>query len=205
MPRDTFENLPKEKKERVLDAALDEFAAHTFREATVSGIVEKAGIPKGSFYQYFEDKKDLYRHLVEMSQIRKMNYMRDVLEEERGNSDVFERLRRLYSVGFRFARENPRLLAIGQNLLKEKEELRRELLDPNAPGALDLLREILREGVKDGEIDPEADLEVAAELIISYNMSLIDTFLESPVEKAKKKSLDKIDRMIYILKQGLGH
>ena len=59
MPKETFLNLPEEKRNRILDAAIQEFAANPYDVASISNIVRKVGIAKGSFYQYFEDKKDL--------------------------------------------------------------------------------------------------------------------------------------------------
>ena len=60
MPKETFFNLPEVKRGAILDAALEEFAAYPYDQASVNRIVARAGIPKGSFYQYFENKKDLY-------------------------------------------------------------------------------------------------------------------------------------------------
>ncbi len=56
MPRPTFFNLPAEKQEQVFRAAVEEFATHPYGAAAVNRIVARAGIAKGSFYQYLEDK-----------------------------------------------------------------------------------------------------------------------------------------------------
>lgn len=60
MPTKTFFHLPKEKQQRLLDAAKTEFSRASLREASIANIVKLAEIPRGSFYQYFEDKEDLY-------------------------------------------------------------------------------------------------------------------------------------------------
>ena len=202
MPKDTFYNLDNEKRSRVLNAALEEFGSRSFHQVTVSKIVEKADISKGSFYQYFESKKDLYRFLIKMSQEKKLVFMKGVLKKME-DEDVFYQLRRLYRAGFRFAEKNPRLLAIGQNLMKEDEELRRELLDQSVSSGEDFIEEMLEQGVEDGEIDPEANLSVAASMIAQYNLNLADLFLRTPIEEGAEEFLAKIDDMIYILKQGL--
>ncbi len=64
MPKPTFHNLPEAKQARIMDAAAAEFAAYPFEAASVNRIVRAAGIAKGSFYQYFNDMVDLYRHLM---------------------------------------------------------------------------------------------------------------------------------------------
>jgi AcrR family transcriptional regulator len=47
----------KQKKNRILDSALELFAAHGFHKTTSKAIAAKAGVATGSFYRYFRDKK----------------------------------------------------------------------------------------------------------------------------------------------------
>lgn len=64
MPRQTFFNLPDEKKQILLKAAKKEFTRVSLAEASIANIVKEADIPRGSFYQYFDDKEDLYFYLL---------------------------------------------------------------------------------------------------------------------------------------------
>ena len=65
MPKETFLNLPKEKKEKITKAILKEFSRENFNKASISNIIEEANIPRGSFYQYFEDKEDALKYIIE--------------------------------------------------------------------------------------------------------------------------------------------
>ena len=64
MPTSTFLNLPEDKQTRLMDAASREFSEKPFNEASINKIIQEAGIPRGSFYMYFQDKEDLFRYLV---------------------------------------------------------------------------------------------------------------------------------------------
>ena len=64
MPRQTFLNLPEAKRARLMDALKAEFAARPYARASVDRVTAAAGVSKGSFYQYFQDKRDAYTHLV---------------------------------------------------------------------------------------------------------------------------------------------
>lgn len=64
MPTSTFFNLPPPKRERLLRAALAEFARRPYGEASINRIIQAAEIPRGSFYQYFADKADLFRYVL---------------------------------------------------------------------------------------------------------------------------------------------
>lgn len=55
MPKQTFINLSKEKKENILNEAMLEFGHYGFDLASIQRIIEQSGISRGSFYQYFED------------------------------------------------------------------------------------------------------------------------------------------------------
>ena len=65
MPKQTFFNLPNEKRETLIRAAKTEFSRVPLYEASIANIVKEADIPRGSFYQYFEDKNDLYFYLLD--------------------------------------------------------------------------------------------------------------------------------------------
>lgn len=48
-----------------MQAALDEFAAHGFHDASLNRVIEAAGISKGSLYYYFDGKEDLFAYVVQ--------------------------------------------------------------------------------------------------------------------------------------------
>ncbi|MCI8714974.1 MAG: TetR/AcrR family transcriptional regulator [Oscillospiraceae bacterium] len=64
MPTITFFNLPPPKREKLLRAAVAEFARKPCGEVSINRIIQAAEIPRGSFYQYFADKSDLFRHVL---------------------------------------------------------------------------------------------------------------------------------------------
>ncbi len=65
MPSETFKKLSTAKQRRVLEAAKEVFLEKPYEKITITGIVRRAKIPRGSFYQYFEGLDDLYRHLFD--------------------------------------------------------------------------------------------------------------------------------------------
>ncbi len=64
MVRPRFHRLAVAQQELILDAALREFASKGFAEASLNGIIDAAGISKGSMYYYFDGKEDLYAHVI---------------------------------------------------------------------------------------------------------------------------------------------
>ena len=85
MCKETFLRLPEEKRARVLNAAWDEFTTVSFAKASVNRIIRAAGIPRGSFYQYFEDKNDLFHDLMTQIHDQLTEGYRKVLARADGN------------------------------------------------------------------------------------------------------------------------
>ena len=65
MPKETFFNLDEAKRNKIVEAAKKEFIAHPLRKSRVSNIIKEASIPRGSFYQYFDDLDDLYYYVID--------------------------------------------------------------------------------------------------------------------------------------------
>src|SRR6056297_3074817 len=106
MPKATFMNLPGEKRDRIMTIAYKEFSANDYRKASLSKIVEKAGIAKGSVYQYFENKLDLYTYLVQEAAQEKIAYFQKWYTHT-GETDLFRQLYNMMSASLRFNLENP--------------------------------------------------------------------------------------------------
>ena len=87
MPTDTFFRLPEEKRARILEGAWSEFTAVPYAEASINRIVQTSRIPRGSFYQYFEDKNDLFLTLIDEIRDQFLDLFHDTLE--RSGGDLF--------------------------------------------------------------------------------------------------------------------
>ena len=94
MPSSTFFRLPEEKRQRLLDAAWEEFSRVSFADASINQIIKEAGIPRGSFYMYFQDKEDLFHYLMEESINEMLMVFEEVLRSQGG--DIFAALPAMY-------------------------------------------------------------------------------------------------------------
>lgn len=94
MPKLTFFNLAESKRKTLIEAAEKEFAKSPLYEASIANIVKMAGIPRGSFYQYFEDKEDLYFYLLDEKLKENKVHLITLLREH--NGDIIEAIMELY-------------------------------------------------------------------------------------------------------------
>lgn len=85
MPKETFYHLNTEKREKVEKAIENEFGRTTLEKASISKIIEEAQIPRGSFYQYFEDKEDAIKYIMKKYMLLEKEIMKRILTQTQGN------------------------------------------------------------------------------------------------------------------------
>ncbi len=87
MPTETFFKLTEEKRKKIIEAGKDEFSSVSLDEASIKNIAEKAGIARGSFYQYFKSKKDLLFFILEENRETMEKKLNRIIKESDG--DIF--------------------------------------------------------------------------------------------------------------------
>lgn len=88
LPKLTFFNLPENKRETLINAAKKEFSRVPLYDASIANIVKAADIPRGSFYQYFEDKEDAYFYLL--NELAKKEKGQFVSRLHHNEGDIFQ-------------------------------------------------------------------------------------------------------------------
>lgn len=135
MPTNTFFNLPAEKKHKILKAANKEFARVPLEQASIKNIVEDAEIARGSFYQYFENKQDLFEYIMTSKTGDMEKNLIEMIEQENGNIiNIFINIYdNLIEVG-KIRRNNKLFRQIFENIktsdnlmLTRKEEMNKKL------------------------------------------------------------------------------
>ena len=165
MPTETFFNLPDEKRERFLTVAIDEFADNDYRNASISRICREVGIAKGSFYQYFADKKALFMYLIDLT-IEEKRALLGQIEIPEG-LDMFGRLRWLFEMQMQFDFAHPRLTEVGYRALYGDLPFRDDLLETLRAQATLSYRQMVLDGVADGSVNPDVDVDTAVFMIVS--------------------------------------
>jgi TetR/AcrR family transcriptional regulator len=213
MPKSTFFNLPEEKRSLILDLAIEEFAERDYKSASISNIVARAGIAKGSLYQYFEDKHDLYLYLIELAGEEKKTFLASHPPPDPA-MNVFDYLRWLMQMGAKFELSNPKLAQVAYRALFSDRPFGDEPFTQLRQSVLAYYESLVKLGIQQGVIDPDIDLGLAVFLFSSifnefgrYLIERLDIdFLDLASGKVNYQDL-KIDDMVVeimeFLKRGL--
>ncbi len=211
MPKETFFNLPEDKRQRIIDLALAEFAHNDYDTASISRIVAQAGIAKGSFYQYFENKEDLYTYLLTLGAEAKAQFLGSNPPDPQ--MGIFAYIRWLSEAGIKFELARPQLSQVGYRAVRSGA-LPAALQEQARVGAAVFFRQLVEQGQARGEIDPKIDSDLAAFLfnvIFSELGGYLLKRLQQGDELADGRSLFEtaeaahlFDQVLQILEAGLG-
>jgi len=203
MPKQTFFNLEKAKKQRIITAAVKEFAAYPYLKTSINRIIEQADISKGSFYQYFKNKKDLYKYIIEQASAAKMKFLGWKMQDHQ-KLEFFQLLRKLFVAGIQFKKEYPLFSEIGNKLLNgNNERLKEEVYSDSRPKSNEFFEQILKEAVNRGEVDPEIDIKFTSFMLTDFSISIVSYFFDNHNPDNLDEIMNYVDKMLYIMKNGI--
>jgi AcrR family transcriptional regulator len=209
MPKQTFLNLPEKKRNTIINAAIDEFAQHGLENGSTNRIVANSGISKGSFYQYFEDKQDVFMYLLTVLENEKMEYFKGKHPPSM-NMDTFQYFRWMIKEGMEFNTSNPRLTqAISHVLFGEGLYYGNTFAD-NRKKTIAGLKAMIEGAIERGEVDPSVDVELAVMVMETWS-NTISTYVLNEGMKQKdimkwirsSKTQEIIDKLLYVMEYGL--
>ena len=109
-----------EHKQKLMDAALDEFITHGYEQASINRILNRAGMSKGQFYYHFKNKESLYMALIDMLIEQKKSFLNNTMQPEDFQQDIFGIFKTQIRHGLAFAAQYPAINDFGQSFVREK-------------------------------------------------------------------------------------
>jgi len=204
MPKDTFFNLPEDKRALICDVAIDEFAAYPFDQASINRIVAKSGIAKGSFYQYFEDKQDLFLYIMHLIAEEKINYISPIVRNPDAH-DIFTVIREMFLSGIQFVIEHPRYAAIRSTFLAHKEApIYKAARADNMPASYAIFETLLESAIAKGEVRADIDIQMFSYVIASMTVVIVEYYSEFHPQGIDETMIETVDKFVDFLKNGIG-
>lgn len=215
MPTQTFWNLPAEKRQALIDIAVEEFANNDYDTASISRIVARAGIAKGSVYQYFADKKELFLFLLELSNQKRLAYVQNEALPE-SQMSFWQLLRWQMGASTRAALAYPLLTKLFFRAMNGHLPFHDEMLANMKALGLQHLRAFVEAGIAGGDVDPATDPDLAA-MLLSGVFAELGTYVmgrlgidaqalhELEVTQFQTPEVERIfDDVLRMLERGLG-
>jgi AcrR family transcriptional regulator len=209
MPKQTFFNLPDEKRNIIINAAIDEFAEYGLESASTNRIVANSGISKGSFYQYFEDKQEVFMYLLTVLEQEKVEYFKGKHPPSM-NMDTFGYFRWMIKEGMEFNSAYPRLVqAISRVMFGEGLYYGKNFADVRERSTQGL-RAMIMQAIQNGEVDPSVDVGLAVMVMETWSNAISNYILQEGMKQKdimkwvrSAKTQEMIDKMLYVMEYGL--
>jgi len=171
MPTDVWRNLRPDRRERVLTAAMAEFGARGFSAGSLNVIAREAGVAKGSLFQYFEDKLDLFVAVCAEVTSRIRGHMEATMTEvllANPSLPFFEFLARTADEWIAYFADHPLERGVTAATNFELDPVARQTVRQVAQEHyLDVFRPLVAEGVRRGELrDDRADIDALLALLV---------------------------------------
>lgn len=199
-----FLNCEPDKQERILNAAIKEFAQKGFEKASTNEIVKDANISKGLLFHYFNNKKDLYFFLYDYSLNIFMNDFFGKIDLK--EKDVFNRLRQMATLKLELIQKYPEMFKfILVANLEEAAEVKNELGQRNR-NTLSQSYQKMFDGINLSLFREGIDIQRAIQILIWT----IEGFSNQEAEKARvlhskeidyDQALAEIDNYLELLKK----
>ena len=167
MPRPTWENLEPQRRERVLHAAMAEFGRHGYSGGSLNVIARDADVAKGSLFQYFTDKFDLFSHVAEQASLRIYAVMAPHLAEPRAGRSFVDHFTHLVDIWIDYMAEHPLERGVTAATTMELDpEVRKAVREPVHRLYAQGIRPLLSAAVESGELVPTADLDALLSMLV---------------------------------------
>lgn len=207
MPQETFYNLPDEKRSLIISAAIDEFSTADYNTASINQICKNSSIAKGSFYQYFIDKLDLYVYIMTLAINEKIKYFSSVLDEFH-TMTLMKQIRLLFIKGVEFAKDYPKYAALGEQFSKESNETAKSSIikeghKQSESFFLQMILSAKSKGEIDSSVNPLALSLILQSLNDSVNEYMLNEFGNVKYEHNKEDVNSFIDSLLNIILNGI--
>jgi TetR/AcrR family fatty acid metabolism transcriptional regulator len=164
-------------RQALLDAGAQEFAERGYHQTPIDSVAEKAGVAKGTIYNYFSSKEELLRALIQHA----CELATDAAIATPDSAPTETRLRAFVEGNLQWARRHtPLALLFSRQLLAGDARIKALIAEAAAP-CVQKVADILQAGVERGELTaPAPPAQLALTFIALTNMLLLQSW-EGPL------------------------
>jgi AcrR family transcriptional regulator len=167
MPTVTWARVDPARRAAVIEAAEAEFGAHGFSRGSLNVIARRAGVAKGSLFQYFADKRDLYAFIADIGSQRVRAYMEDLIRDLDQDRPFFGFLTDLLDGWVAYYAEHPRERALhAAATLEVDTDARISVRNVIHRHYLEVLRPLVRGAQIRGDLRADADTDALLSLLL---------------------------------------
>lgn len=189
MPKNTFLNLPIEMQEKIILEAIKEFANKGYEKGNVGEIAKNSTVSKGSMYQYFENKKELYIFTLKKAVEISTHDIEKVCDDLNG-IDIYEYIYKAFKGAWPLLKKQREIFVLLRNVNFESNiEIKKELSNIILKTSETVFLKIIEDNKLRGFIRNDID----SKLILIYVDGISFKFKSYMLEIATNKDKDLLE------------
>lgn len=197
------------RRDKLINAAIDEFIEKSFDDASLNNILKRAGISKGSFYYHFKNKKELYLYIFDKAVKDKITYLDKALKEtvnDVSKENIFTIFKLLGKTSLKFAAKYPNYYKLGKRVFEEKNEEIRVLVIEKAKNQdnLQMIERLIENAIHNNELRDDFPVEFTTKLLKNLLTNFSAIFSDDMREFDLDKILKMYDNYLDFIENGLG-
>ncbi|OBA83884.1 TetR family transcriptional regulator [Mycobacterium sp. 1164966.3] len=167
MPTVTWGRVDPARRAAIVEAAEAEFGANGFSQGSLNVIARRAGVAKGSLFQYFADKRDLYAFIADVGSQRVRSYMEARIRELDSSRPFFEFLTDLLDDWVAYFADHPHERALhAAASLEVDTDARISVRSVIHRHYLQVLRPLVRDAQARGDLRADSDTDALLSLLL---------------------------------------
>ena len=198
--KDEGKENPLDRWPKLADEALDRFSKQSFNEASLSDILRKVELTKGSFYFQFYDKMDLYLCTVERIGRDKAEFLKKKMVELGPQEGFWVQLKAIVTGSMEFSRTELRYDGFWRNFMNENEDVKKAVKSAFPEINSDFLGGLVDGAIATGQLSPKYDRDFIYSTVNLY-FNNMDSFVT--VNMPEQEVYAKVDQVIAFLKDSL--
>ena len=187
-----------DKRDAILRAAIETFAARGFFNAQVADVARSAGIAAGTVYLYFRGKDDLLISIFERSMTEAIAAGRESVAAKRG---AIERLREIARLHFERLGRDRNLAVVFQVELRQSTKFMERFSTTYLREYLGIIRDVIAEGQTEGAFRSGVNPTVVAKMFFGVLDEMATNWMLS---KRKYSLAAQADEVVDLFVHGLG-
>lgn len=187
MPTETFLNLPEEKRKRITEVLIHHFASRRYLEVNLDEVARECRIAKGSLFQYFKDKGEMYLFAVDEAFNRFM-VLAESFDFKKGS--IFEYYETYFESSLEFfLREEDAYFLLERAFFYNDSPFREKFLNEYTQKTHKVVLELIIENQKNGFIRKDIEPEFLALFLEAVSLKFKTYFFEQ-LRKEGRRVLD---------------
>ena len=193
-----------ERRDQLIDAALNEFINKNYETASLNSIIKNANLSKGVFYYHFKNKESLYLALLKDSTEKKWKYINSNMDISiYNNLDIFDQFIYQTEISIKFAKEFPKYHQLAKMFLKEKgNPIYWTALKHLESSGTDILEKMIKSAYEKGDINNDYPIEFTVQLL-SHLFIEFDSIFTLDNDYNLKKVKEILEKYVSFIRNGL--